>query len=30
VIGKARALVALARRHGYGIEELDRIMRQVS
>ncbi|HUA43984.1 MAG TPA: GntR family transcriptional regulator [Solirubrobacteraceae bacterium] len=30
VIGKARELVALARRYGYGIEELDQIMRQVS
>jgi GntR family transcriptional regulator len=29
VIGKARELVALGRRYGYGVEELDRIMRQV-
>ncbi|MGO9752420.1 MAG: GntR family transcriptional regulator [Solirubrobacteraceae bacterium] len=30
VIGKARELVALAHRYGYGLEELDQIMRQVS
>jgi GntR family transcriptional regulator len=30
VIDKARELVALARRHGYELEELDQIMRQVS
>ena len=28
VIEKARELVALARRHGYGPEELDQILRQ--
>src|ERR1700751_4387715 len=30
VIGKAHELVALARRYGYGLDELDQIMRQVS
>jgi GntR family transcriptional regulator len=30
VVGKARELVELARRYGYGLEELDQIMRQVS
>jgi GntR family transcriptional regulator len=30
VVGKARELVTLARRYGYGLEELDQIMRQVS
>jgi GntR family transcriptional regulator len=30
VIGKARELVALAHRFGYGIDELDQIMRQVN
>ena len=30
VINKAQELVALARTHGYGIDELSQIMRQVS
>ena len=30
VLGKARELVALARRYGYGLDELDEMLRQAS